>query len=67
MHFCNFQLGTRKAFGNAASLGLAVTELRPQDEKASYEIGALYHYVFDLALKLPPSNHVPGRKTKVAA
>ena len=35
------RLGTRKAFGNAAARGLAVTELRPQDPKATQEILAL--------------------------
>ena len=35
------RLGTRKAFGNAAARGLAVTELRPQDPKATQEIFAL--------------------------
>lgn len=35
------RLGTRKAFGNAAAQGLAVTELRPQDVKATGEIMAL--------------------------
>ena len=35
------RLGTRKAFGNAAACGLAVTELRPQDRKATEEILAL--------------------------
>jgi chromosome partitioning protein len=68
LHFCMFQLGSRKAFGNAASLGLAVTELKPQDEKASYEIGALYHYVFDVALKMPPPAKVKSfGRGKVAA
>ena len=36
------RLGTRKAFGNAAAQGLAVTELRPQDSKATDEMMALY-------------------------
>lgn len=40
-------LGQRKAFGNAAAEGLAVTELRQQDPKATEEIKALYHAVFD--------------------
>ena len=34
--------GARKAFGNAAARGLAVTELRPQDDKATDEVMALY-------------------------
>ena len=41
-------LGTRKAFGNAASEGMAVTELRPPDPKASEEITRLYHLVFNV-------------------
>ena len=36
------RLGARKAFGNAAAQGLAVTELQPQDTKATDEIMALY-------------------------
>jgi len=40
-------IGQRKAFGNAAAEGLAVTELRPQDPKAAEEITALYGLVFD--------------------
>lgn len=47
-HFVPTPLGTRKAFGNAAALGLAVTELKPQDEKATAEILALYKYVFNM-------------------
>ena len=39
------RLGTRKAFGNAAASGLAVTELRPQDRKATNEIMALVRAV----------------------
>ena len=35
-------LGSRKAFGNAASKGLAVTELKGTDGKASQEMMALY-------------------------
>jgi chromosome partitioning protein len=43
-------LGTRKAFGKAAAQGLAVTELRPPDPKASEEIQALYHQVYNVPL-----------------
>ena len=35
------RLGARKAFANAAAQGLAVSELRPQDAKATREIMAL--------------------------
>ena len=40
-------LGSRKAFGNAAAAGLAVTELHPADEKAVEEIMILVQYLFD--------------------
>jgi chromosome partitioning protein len=40
------RIASRKAFGLAASRGLAVTELRPEDRKASAEIVALYDHVF---------------------
>ncbi len=43
-------LGTRKAFGNAASQGMSVVELRPQDPKASDEILTLYRHLFDTTL-----------------
>lgn len=45
--FLDTPLGTRKAFGNAAAQGLAVTELKPQDPKATDEVMLLYRYVFD--------------------
>jgi chromosome partitioning protein len=47
--FSGVVIGTRKAFGNAAAMGLAVTELKPEDQKASEEIAALYRYVFDIS------------------
>ena len=40
-------LGQRKAFGNAAAEGLAITELKQKDAKAVNEINALYQQVFD--------------------
>lgn len=40
-------IGQRKAFGNAAAEGLAVSELRPTDPKAIAEINSLYRLVFD--------------------
>ena len=46
--FLDAPLGTRKAFGNAAAQGLAVTELRPQDPKAVEEMATLFQYVFDI-------------------
>jgi chromosome partitioning protein len=48
LKFSNVSIGTRKAFGNAAAAGLSVTELKPQDAKASGEITALHRYVFDI-------------------
>jgi chromosome partitioning protein len=38
----------RKAYGNAAAAGLAVTEIRPQDSKATEEIGILFEHLFDI-------------------
>ena len=47
LRFLDMPLGTRKAFGNAASQGMAVTELKPQDPKASEEMQILYGHLFD--------------------
>jgi len=44
--FIDRPLGTRKAFGNAAAQGLAVTEIKPQDDKATKEMLILFAYVF---------------------
>lgn len=49
LEYLGAPLGNRKAFGNAAALGLSVTELKPQDTKASEEIMVLTRYVFDRA------------------
>jgi chromosome partitioning protein len=49
LQFLDASLGARKAFSNAAAVGLGVTELRPHDAKAVEEIKALYGYVFDIA------------------
>lgn len=46
LQFIDNPLGMRKAFSNAAAQGLAVTELKPQDDKASGEIMALFQYVY---------------------
>lgn len=46
--FIDTPLGSRKAFGNASAKGLAVTELRPVDQKAVEELTALDRYVFDI-------------------
>lgn len=49
LEFVPTALGARKAFAHAAASGLSVTELRPQDPKASEEIAALYGHLFDTA------------------
>jgi chromosome partitioning protein len=46
MTFINVHIGARKSFSNAAANGLAVTEVRPRDEKAISEITTLYKHVF---------------------
>jgi chromosome partitioning protein len=56
--FIDAPLGTRKAFGNAAATGLSVTELRPNDIKATKEIATLFQYVFNV--KVTPSLEVVG-------
>lgn len=47
LQFIATPLGSRKAFGNAAAGGLAVTELRPEDEKATEEMMILVQYLFN--------------------
>lgn len=49
LEFVPVALGARKAFAHAAASGLSVTELRPQDPKASEEMTALYGHLFDTA------------------
>lgn len=49
LEFVPTALGARKAFAHAAASGLSVSELRPQDPKASEEIAALYGHLFDTA------------------
>ena len=44
--FMDTSVAARKAFSNAATAGLAVTEFKPRTEKAIAEITALYHRVF---------------------
>jgi hypothetical protein len=48
IEFIDVVVGTRKAFGNAAAEGLAVTELKSPDPKASEEMMSLYRYAFDI-------------------
>ena len=47
LEFIDCPLGSRKAFSNAAALGLGVVESKPIDSKAVGEIEALYKYLFD--------------------
>jgi len=48
LEFISTPIGTRKAFGNAAAQGLAVSELRPQDAKASLEVQTLFRYLYSV-------------------
>ena len=48
LEFLDTPIGTRKAFGNAASQGLAVTELKQQDPKATQEMNTLFRYLFGI-------------------
>lgn len=50
--FIDTPLGSRKAFSNAAAKGLAVTELRPPDSKASDEIMTLFRHLLDITSTL---------------
>lgn len=45
--FLNAPLGNRKAFSNAASRGLSVTELNPADEKATQELNTLFNCILN--------------------
>jgi len=47
LHFLDTPIGARKAFSNAAAQGLAVTELTPQDRKATTEMVTLFRALFD--------------------
>lgn len=47
LEFIDCPLGSRKAFSNAAALGLGVVESKPIDSKAVNEIETLYRYLFD--------------------
>jgi chromosome partitioning protein len=49
----------RKAFGKAAAQGLAVTELKPPDEKAIQEMQALFDAVFHQHRIAKRSGHTP--------
>lgn len=49
--FIDTPLGARKAFSNAASAGLGVTEVKPLDPKATDQMKVLYKYVFNTKIK----------------
>jgi chromosome partitioning protein len=49
LEFLPFALGNRKAFANAASMGLGVSELRPHELKATQEVGELFQHLFGIA------------------
>lgn len=48
LEFLDTPLGTRKAFSNAASEGMAVFELKPRNPKAILEITTLFQRVFNV-------------------
>jgi chromosome partitioning protein len=48
--YINTPLGNRKAFRSAAAQGLAVTEVKPKDNKAIAEVMKLYQYLFDATM-----------------
>ncbi len=52
LEFIDAPIGQRKAFANAAAQGLAVTEVKPQDPKATAEIVTLFQRVFNVTLTL---------------
>lgn len=52
-------LGNRKAYANAAALGLSVVEMRPGDPKATDEAGILFGYLFNIS-KVPELKRVGG-------
>lgn len=47
--FLDAPLGTRKAFANAGAIGLSVSELIPNDPKATGEITTLFERLFNVA------------------
>ena len=47
LEFIDAPLGNRKAFANAAAMGLSVMEAKPIDEKAHKEMMVLYRYLYD--------------------
>ena len=59
LSFIDAPIGSRKAFGNAAATGMAVTEISPKDAKAIDEITTLFQYVFNV--KVTPNLEVVGK------
>jgi chromosome partitioning protein len=47
--FLDAPLGNRKAFANAGAIGLGVSELLPNDQKAVAEITTLFARLFNVA------------------
>lgn len=54
------RLGDRKSFPNAHTQGLAVTELKPRDQKAVQELEVLYQYCF--STKIVPKRNKKSTK-----
>ncbi|KAM3106178.1 nucleotide-binding protein [Phormidesmis sp. 146-33] len=48
LEFIDAPMGNRKAFRSAAANGLAVTEVKPSDQKAIAEVKKLYKLLFDI-------------------
>ncbi|WP_026784886.1 AAA family ATPase [Pleomorphomonas koreensis] len=48
LEFIPASLANRKAYAHAAAAGLSVTELKPQDAKATEEMGILFGYLFNI-------------------
>jgi chromosome partitioning protein len=48
LHYLDAPLGNRKAYRTAASQGLAVTEVRPSDHKATSEIRFFYQALVEI-------------------
>ena len=46
--YIDASLGNRKAFRTAASQGLIVTEMKPQDTKAIFELNRLFKHLFSI-------------------
>lgn len=59
LEFIPAALGSRKAYANAAAAGIAVTELRPQDPKATDEVRILFGSLFDIQ-KVSPLRRAVG-------